>query len=59
MTLHGHIHESPARSGIWNATIGKTISVQPGQMKSDCLSYVIINLSVMKMERFEESLAKR
>ena len=59
LTLHGHIHESPSRSGIWNATIGKTVSVQPGQMNSDRLSYVTIDLNSMKMERFEESLAKR
>ena len=58
LSLHGHIHESPSRSGIWNATIGKTVCVQPGQMKSDCLSYVTIDLNSMKMERFEEPLAK-
>jgi len=57
LTLHGHIHESPARSGVWNAKIGRTVCMQPGQLKSDALSYALIDLSNMKMERFEETLA--
>ena len=31
VTLHGHIHESPAVSGAYMQRIGKTISVNPGQ----------------------------
>lgn len=59
LTLHGHIHESPSRSGVWQANIGKTVCVQPGQMKSNFLSYVLIDLNNMKMERFEEPLAEQ
>ncbi|HAH30886.1 MAG TPA: phosphoesterase [Elusimicrobia bacterium] len=54
LTLHGHIHESPSRTGIWNAKIGETVCIQPGQLKSDLLSYVIINLNDMNAKRFEE-----
>jgi len=54
LALHGHIHESPSRSGIWKAKIGKTICVQPGQ--SEALSCVLIDLSSMKIERLEYSL---
>ena len=31
LTLHGHIHESPARSGKIFDKIGNTISVNPGK----------------------------
>lgn len=58
-TLHDHIHESPSRSGIWNANIGKTVCIQPGQLKSDLLSYVIINLNDMKAKRFEKPVGNR
>jgi Icc-related predicted phosphoesterase len=57
LTLHGHIHESPAKSGVWKAKVGKTISVQPGQLKPDSVSYVIIDLAKMKLERFDERFA--
>lgn len=45
MSLHGHIHESPKISGNWNAKIGNTISIQPGQSEyKDCeLKYVVID----------------
>lgn len=56
LSLHGHIHESPVKSGVWKEKVGKTISVQPGQLKPDLLSYAIIDLAKMKIERFEESL---
>ncbi len=56
LTLHGHIHESFAKSGVWNARVGDTVCVQPGQTKSDAVSYAIIDLATMKMERFEDSL---
>ncbi len=53
LTLHGHIHESPEVSGKWYSTVGKTISIQPGQSShhEDYLSYVIIDLNTMKFER--------
>lgn len=31
LTLHGHIHESPAVSGAWLEQIGRTIAINPGQ----------------------------
>lgn len=56
LTLHGHIHESPAVSGVWKAKIGETVCVQPGQMKANALSYVLIDLGNLEMERVEEPL---
>ena len=56
LSLHGHIHESPAISGIWKAEIGETICVQPGQMKANALSYALIDLESMEMERVEAPL---
>lgn len=56
LTLHGHIHESPSRSGVWKAKVGKTICVQPGQLRDNALSYVLIDLDKMAMERFEVPL---
>lgn len=55
LTLHGHIHESPEMSGVWQAQIGETVCVQPGQMRSE-LSYALIDLGSMEMERFVEAL---
>jgi uncharacterized protein len=48
--LHGHIHESPEVSGVWKATLGDTLCIQPGQMKK--FTYVIIDLSTNTVERF-------
>lgn len=31
LTLHGHIHESPAISGAWIEQIGPTVAINPGQ----------------------------
>ena len=56
LTLHGHIHESPAMSGVWKAKIGKTRCVQPGQMTANTLSYALIDLEIMELQRFEEAL---
>ena len=53
ITLHGHIHESPGMSGVWKANAGNTVCVQPGQAKT-ALTYVLLDLSSMAMERFEE-----
>ena len=49
LTLHGHIHESPRETGIWTATLGKTICIQPGQLAP--LSYVVVDLATMQHER--------
>ena len=56
LTLHGHIHESPAISGIWKAKIGETVCIQPGQMKANALSYALIDLESIEIERVEEPL---
>ena len=55
LSLHGHIHESPSCSGVWKAKIGKTVCVQPGQMRGNALSYVLLDLNKMTVERFEVS----
>ena len=55
LTLHGHIHESPDMSGVWKAKAGNTVCVQPGQSKT-ALTYVLLDLNTMAMERFEEPL---
>jgi hypothetical protein len=48
-TLHGHIHESPEMSGIWKASLGKTMCIQPGQMAQ--YTYVIIDVEMNTIER--------
>lgn len=55
LTLHGHIHESPDISGIWKAKIGETVCIQPGQLKANSLSYALINLESIEIERVVES----
>ncbi len=55
LSLHGHIHESPACSEKWWGKIGQTVCIQPGQLES--LSYVLIDLDTMEFEGF--ALAKR
>ena len=44
ISLHGHIHEAPYMTGIYQTRIGKTISINPGHYKDD-LHAVIIDLS--------------
>jgi len=56
LTLHGHIHESPAISGIWKAKIGETLCIQPGQTKANTLSYALIDLESMELEKVEAPL---
>ncbi|HAM36207.1 MAG TPA: phosphoesterase [Elusimicrobia bacterium] len=55
LTLHGHIHESPKRGGHWKAQMGRTVCVQPGQPRSGALSYALIDLAAMEIDRFEVS----
>jgi hypothetical protein len=52
LSLHGHIHESPAMTGIWKAELGRTVCVQPGQ--EGRLTYVLISLPALKIERRTE-----
>jgi Icc-related predicted phosphoesterase len=49
LSLHGHIHESPEKSGVWRAEIGKTICIQPGQRKE--LVSVLMDPHSMRIER--------
>lgn len=56
LTMHGHIHESPSRSGLWKAEMGKTVCVQPGQASCGVVTYVLIDLDGMKLERIEEPI---
>jgi uncharacterized protein len=44
LSLHGHIHESPAVSGAYAEWIGETLSVNPGQ-SGDRVSGVLFDLS--------------
>jgi Icc-related predicted phosphoesterase len=44
MTLHGHIHESPAVSGKYWQKLGQTLCLNPGQ-NTDRFSAVICDLS--------------
>ena len=49
LTVHGHIHESPAMTGFWKAQFGETTCIQAGQ--TDDLVYVVIDLETMECER--------
>lgn len=49
LALHGHIHESPEVGGAWQAMLGNTVCVQPGQ--PDRLAYVLADLETMQIER--------
>ncbi|MCC7550469.1 MAG: metallophosphoesterase [Methanobacterium sp.] len=53
LSLHGHIHESPKMSRIWNSNIKNTTCIQPGQDNED-LVYVMGNLEEMEFQRFIE-----
>ena len=35
LTLHGHIHEAPSRSGSYWEKIGNTVCINPGQATRD------------------------
>ena len=49
--LHGHIHESFAKTGMWKAQLGNTICIQPGQLEN--FTYVTIDTDTSISERFE------
>ncbi len=50
LSLHGHIHESPEMSGAWQAALGDTRCVQPGQ-QDDEFAYVTVDLAGMTIDR--------
>lgn len=58
MSLHGHIHESPNVSGIWESKLGDTICIQPGQTElgEEKMMYMIIDTEKNKRERFLSKL---
>ncbi|NLI79972.1 MAG: phosphoesterase [Candidatus Riflebacteria bacterium] len=45
LSLHGHIHESPATSGKWATALGRTLCIQPGQ--GDNLHHVLLDLPTL------------
>jgi hypothetical protein len=57
ISLHGHIHESPNISGVWEKKIGNTTAIQPGQSHyyEDYVVYIIIDLENMKFTRSQIS----
>jgi len=48
-SLHGHIHESPQVSGRWQASIGGTTCIQPGQ--GPRFTYVTLDLARGQIRR--------
>jgi hypothetical protein len=50
LSLHGHIHESPEVTGKWQARIGETLCIQPGQLHD--LTYVVIDLETLDAQRY-------
>lgn len=54
LSIHGHIHESPEVSEKWQAALGRTVCIQPGQSKN--LTYVTIDLENMQFERHVNGL---
>ena len=56
LSLHGHIHESPAVSGRWYARLGDTLCIQPGQL--DSFTYVTIDLDTMEFDRHTEAFGE-
>jgi len=52
LVLSGHIHESPAMSGIWKEKIGDTLVIQPGQELNSAVFVLIeINDNKISVER--------
>ncbi len=53
LTIHGHIHETPAlNGGIWAKKMGRAICIQAGQSFEE-LNYVTFNLSKAKITNLE------
>lgn len=55
MSLHGHIHESYNKSGIWKVDLNGTTAVQAGQTEygDDLLYYVIVDFDRRDLVRKE------
>lgn len=55
LTLHGHIHESPAMSGSWKDKIGKTICINVGSSyPEDKLNCVMIDTNDLNNIKYFE-----
>ena len=50
LTLHGHIHESPAITGVFKMNVGKTLCVQPGQNNPYNIVFSEIEIDDSKIE---------
>ena len=54
LTIHGHIHESPACSGVWKVKIGDSMSIQNGQLGLK-LHYNVIHIqdeNIVDVQKF-------
>jgi len=56
LTLHGHIHESPALSGAYMDRIGKTLSINPGQFTRTTGEAPRLHAVTFEIERIEQTL---
>jgi Icc-related predicted phosphoesterase len=61
MSFHGHIHESPKKSGNWFKLIGETISIQPGQTEydEDYMYYVEVDTDKKEYKRVKTLVKKK
>ena len=51
MSLHGHIHESPEMSGVWQNELNGTICIQPGQTEYKDLECNCVVIDTISNER--------
>jgi len=56
LTLHGHIHESPALSGTYTDRIGETLSINPGQFIRTTKEIPRLHAVTFEIERIEQTL---
>ncbi len=56
LTLHGHIHESPEKSGHYSEWLGRTLSVNPGQPFGTGGEFIRLHAVTFEMERPQETL---
>ena len=56
LTLHGHIHESPALSGTYVDRIGDTLSINPGQFMWTTREVPRLHAVTFEIERIEQTL---
>ncbi|MGO8989699.1 MAG: metallophosphoesterase family protein [bacterium] len=56
LTLHGHIHESPALSGTYVTRIGEALSINPGQFIPTTREAPRLHAVTFEIERIEQTL---